>query len=139
MTTLRLLPELEEALRQVPGIRAVSVVTGPDSVPTEIHIVASRSKGAKQVVRDVQSLALAAHGIAANPLLVRVADFTIAGGYRATLQLLGDPRVSPTAVFAASDEMAMGAIMAARDLGKKVPDRHTCVVKSKPVGSSGMR
>ena len=33
MPTLRLLPELEEALRQVPGIRAVSVVTGPDAVP----------------------------------------------------------------------------------------------------------
>mgnify|MGYP001545441426 CR=1 FL=1 len=53
MPTLRLLPELEQALRQVPGIRAASVVTGPDAVPTEIHIVANHAKGAKQVVRDV--------------------------------------------------------------------------------------
>jgi len=75
MTTLRLLPELEDALRQVPGIRAVSVVTGPDSVPTEIHIVASRSKGAKQVVRDVQSLALAAHGIDIDHRIVSVVQF----------------------------------------------------------------
>jgi hypothetical protein len=75
MTTLRLLPELEDALRQVPGIRAVSVVTGPDSVPTEIHIVANRSKGAKQVVRDVQSLALAAHGIDIDHRIVSVVQF----------------------------------------------------------------
>ncbi|HET9188827.1 MAG TPA: hypothetical protein VFN80_12760 [Acidothermaceae bacterium] len=75
MTTLRLLPELEEALRQVPGIRAVSVVTGPDSVPTEIHIVANRTKGAKQVVRDVQSLALAAHGIDIDHRIVSVVQF----------------------------------------------------------------
>jgi hypothetical protein len=75
MTTLRLLPELEDALRQVPGIRAVSVVTGPDSVPTEIHIVASRTKGAKQVVRDVQSLALAAHGIDIDHRIVSVVQF----------------------------------------------------------------
>jgi len=75
MTTLRLLPELEDSLRQVPGIRAVSVVTGPDSAPTEIHIVANRSKGAKQVVRDVQSLALAAHGIDIDHRIVSVVQF----------------------------------------------------------------
>ncbi len=75
MTTLRLLPEFEDALRRVPGIRAVSVVTGPDSVPTEIHIVANRSKGAKQVVRDVQSLALAAHGIDIDHRIVSVVQF----------------------------------------------------------------
>jgi hypothetical protein len=75
MPTLRLLPEFEESLRQVPGIRAVSVVTGPDAVPTEIHIVASRSKGAKQVVRDVQSLALAAHDIDIDHRIVSVVQF----------------------------------------------------------------
>jgi hypothetical protein len=51
------------------------VVTGPDSVPTEIHIVANRSKGAKQVVRDVQSLALAAHGIDIDHRIVSVVQF----------------------------------------------------------------
>jgi len=72
MPTLRLLPDLEESLRQLPGIRAVSVVTGPDAVPTEIHVVASRSKGAKQVVRDVQSLALAAHDLDIDHRIVSV-------------------------------------------------------------------
>lgn len=75
MPTLRLLPELEEALRLVPGIRAASVVTGPDAVPTEVHIVASRSKGAKQVVRDVQSLALAGYDIDIDHRIVSVVQF----------------------------------------------------------------
>jgi hypothetical protein len=75
MPTLRLLPELEESLRQVPGIRAASVVTGPDAVPTEIHIVASRSKGPKQVVRDVQSLAMATYDIDIDHRIVSVVQF----------------------------------------------------------------
>jgi hypothetical protein len=72
---LRLQPELEASLRQLPGIRAASVVTGPDGTPTEIHIVASRAKGAKQVVRDVQSVALAAHDIDIDHRIVSVVQF----------------------------------------------------------------
>ncbi|HEY8728664.1 MAG TPA: hypothetical protein VIL94_03710, partial [Acidothermaceae bacterium] len=75
MPTLRLLPELEEALRQVPGIRAASVVTGADAVPTEIHIVAGRAKGAKQVVRDVQSVAMAGYDIDIDHRIVSVVQF----------------------------------------------------------------
>jgi hypothetical protein len=58
-TSLRLLPELEASLRQLTGIRAVRVVTGPDRKPTEIHVLAARDKAPKQVARDVQSLAMA--------------------------------------------------------------------------------
>jgi hypothetical protein len=75
MPTLRLLPEFEDSLRQVPGIRAVSVVTGPDAIPTEIHIVASRNKGAKQVVRDVQSLAMASYDLDIDHRIVSVVQF----------------------------------------------------------------
>jgi len=59
MTALRLLPEFEAALRAVPGIREASVRTGPDAHPIEVHVVADDLKPAKQVVRDVQSVAMA--------------------------------------------------------------------------------
>jgi len=59
MTALRLLPEFEAALRAVPGIREASVRTGPDAHPIEVHVVAGGLKPAKQVVRDVQSVAMA--------------------------------------------------------------------------------
>ncbi len=96
------------------GHRQIAHVGGDPQLDLDFHLPANRRGGYETALRT--------HGIEPDPLLVRVADFTIAGGYRATLQLLGDPRVTPTAVFAASDEMAMGAIMAARDLGKRVPD-----------------
>ena len=72
MPTLRLLPELEDALRQIPGVRAASVVTGPDAVPTEVHVLAAPGKPAKQVVRDVQSLALARYDIDIDHRIVSV-------------------------------------------------------------------
>lgn len=71
--------------------------------------------------RDGYEAALTRAGITPDPRLYIKSDFTIEGGYMATKQLLGDPRLRPTAIFAASDEMAIGAIMAARDLGLRVP------------------
>lgn len=72
MPTLRLLPELEEALRQIPGVRAASVVTAPDASPTEVHVLASPGKAAKQVVRDVQSLAMARYDLEIDHRIVSV-------------------------------------------------------------------
>lgn len=50
------------------------------------------------------------------------ADFTIQGAYAAARSLLGSTTERPTAIFAASDEMAIGAILAARDFGLRVPE-----------------
>jgi DNA-binding LacI/PurR family transcriptional regulator len=49
------------------------------------------------------------------------ADFSMANAYKVATQLLKDRASAPTAIFAVSDEMAIGALMAARDLGLKVP------------------
>jgi hypothetical protein len=72
MTTLRLRPELEEALRRIPGVRAASVVTMHDATPTEVHILADRAKAPKQLVRDIQSLALASYDIDIDHRIVSV-------------------------------------------------------------------
>lgn len=47
--------------------------------------------------------------------------FTVPGGYEAGLALFGNPHRRPTAVFAASDEIAFGLIVAARELGILIP------------------
>ncbi len=72
MPTLRLLPEFEDELKRLPGIIAASVVTGPNAVPTEVHVLAEPGKAAKQVVRDVQSYALAMHGLDIDHRIVSV-------------------------------------------------------------------
>jgi hypothetical protein len=51
-----------------------------------------------------------------------VPKYAISEGYAAAKQLLGDPHNPPTAIFASSDELAVGAMLAAKDLGLDVPE-----------------
>jgi LacI family transcriptional regulator len=64
--------------------------------------------------------ALAAHRIPPDDALVRDGDFTAHGGYQAMLGFLSQPP-PPSAVFAANDVMAMGALVALREAGRRVP------------------
>lgn len=48
-------------------------------------------------------------------------DMSVPGGYAAGVQVIGDPRTRPTAISAASDEVAVGTIVAARRTGVGVP------------------
>jgi hypothetical protein len=70
--TLRLLPEFEDELKRLPGIIAASVVTGPDAVPNEIHVLAEPTKPPKAVVRDVQSFAMLKLGLDIDHRIVSV-------------------------------------------------------------------
>jgi LacI family transcriptional regulator len=91
------------------GHRRIGVVGGPGDV------LCSSAR------LDGYLLALGRAGIACDPALVRYADFSRAGGYRAARELLGLDR-RPTAIFAANDEQALGVIEAARSTGLSVPD-----------------
>ncbi len=63
--------ELEETLARLPSITAVRIATKDDRV-TEVHVLASPVKAPKQVVRDVQTLALARFGITLDRRVVSV-------------------------------------------------------------------
>jgi LacI family transcriptional regulator len=65
--------------------------------------------------------ALRQAGIAMDPELVVVGDFTNEVGQERARQLLS-LREPPTAIFAANDQMAMGTIEAAREAGLRVPE-----------------
>src|SRR3954451_4900588 len=101
MPALRLLPELEDALRHIQGVKAASVVTGPDAVPTEVHVLAAPGKPGKQVVRDVQSLAMARYDIDIDHRIVSVVqmgDDEVEGSSRVnTSSQDGDPETGEPA------------------------------------------
>ena len=60
-------------------------------------------------------------GIDPDPKLECEGDFTECGGYAAAIELISrDPR--PTAIFAANDSMAIGALSALRESGVRVPE-----------------
>lgn len=64
-------------------------------------------------------------------------DFDIPGGYRSARTVLADPAVRPTAIVAGSDEIALGVIMAARELGLDVPrDLSVIGIDGHPLGET---
>jgi LacI family repressor for deo operon, udp, cdd, tsx, nupC, and nupG len=86
---------------------------GHISGPLKVVVGRDRLKGFNQ--------AMAQHGLFVDPLLVQEGDFSYASGINLMKKLL-TLEVPPTAVFAANDEMAMGAIKAAKSKGFKVPE-----------------
>lgn len=65
--------------------------------------------------------ALAASGIGQDPTLVRRTEIGVDAATAATRSLLTQPE-PPTALFAVTDAMAIGALRAARERGVRVPD-----------------
>ncbi|MGC9666349.1 LacI family DNA-binding transcriptional regulator [Planosporangium sp. 12N6] len=95
------------------GHRRIAHLAGDpyDEFASTVHI--DRRTGYRQ--------ALAAAGLACDEALEVEVEFTVDGGAGGMAELLrrGDP---PTAVFAACDEIAMGAMRTLRERGLRVPE-----------------
>lgn len=65
--------------------------------------------------------ALAARGLSYDPALVRLTEISVDAAAAATHRLL-DLRDAPTAVLTVTDIMAIGALRAARERGRRVPE-----------------
>ncbi len=90
------------------GHRRVGAITGPSGwMATE-----ERLRG--------YHAALGVAGVLPDPELIVESDFEIAGGHIAAAQLLDLPS-PPTAIFAFNDQLAIGAMRAARERGLRVP------------------
>ncbi len=63
--------ELEEGLSSLESVDAARIVNQGPTI-TEIHIIAASDKPAKQVVRDVQSMAMARYGFSIDRRIVSV-------------------------------------------------------------------
>ncbi|HEX7168946.1 MAG TPA: hypothetical protein VF230_18355 [Acidimicrobiales bacterium] len=66
------LDAIERELCRIPEVTAARVVAGTDGEIEEVHILSSPSKHAKQVVRDVQSVAMATFGLDLDRRIVSV-------------------------------------------------------------------
>ncbi|THJ68466.1 LacI family transcriptional regulator [Arthrobacter echini] len=96
------------------GHRRIAHIGGHETDEKDFRIGSTRRHG--------YASALESAGLESADSWWVTADFTIQGGLAQARQLLGYPRDRPTAVFCASDEMAIGAVLAARELGLRVPD-----------------
>lgn len=94
------------------GHRQIAFIGGPRGV----SVSADRARGYRAGLRDL--------GIAHDPALITAGEFDEDSGYAATARLLRLPAPGPaafTALFAANDMMAIGALSALRDHGVAVP------------------
>ena len=91
------------------GHRAIAIITGEAGN----HDAAERLRGYAGAMREADL-------VVPNDWEIP-GDFTEASGYRAVGTLL-ELRQRPTAIFAANDAMAIGALSALRDAGVLVPD-----------------
>ena len=94
------------------GHREIALIEGLPGGPLQFAVPSRRRQGFEDALRD--------HGIEPNPEASAAGNFSVAGGEEAMTQLLQLER-RPTAVFAMSDEMAMGALKAVRSAGLSVP------------------
>jgi LacI family transcriptional regulator len=91
------------------GHRRIGLIAGPK------HLLCSRAR------LDGYRAALEAAGVAVDPALIQQGDFMHESGFAGAAALLDLPE-PPTAIFASSDTMALGAYEAARLRGVRVPD-----------------
>ncbi|WP_084073322.1 LacI family DNA-binding transcriptional regulator [Demequina sp. NBRC 110052] len=95
------------------GHRRIAHLGGDPEWERDFHVPSNRRQGYEAALREA--------GIEVDPALFFPTEFGIESGYRSTKRMFSDPRHVPTAIMAASDEMAIGAMLAARDLGLRVP------------------
>jgi len=90
--------------------RRIGLIVGPY---TKVERVRKRLEGFKAALND--------YGLMFNPNLIIEKEPTLLGGKEAMDKLISTTD-RPTAVLAASDTLAVGAMAAARDLGLRVPE-----------------
>jgi DNA-binding LacI/PurR family transcriptional regulator len=95
------------------GHKKIGLLSGRPDDPFGFSVPQDRRNGFMQV--------LAESGLEWKPSREVYGDFTMYGASRAMDDLLARPD-RPTAIFAQSDEMALGALQAIRRNGLKVPD-----------------
>ncbi|MBV7508417.1 LacI family transcriptional regulator [Bacillus sp. sid0103] len=86
---------------------------GHISGPLNIVVGRDRCRGFYQ--------AMAQHGLSVDPSLVQEGEFSFESGFNLMMKFLSLEN-PPTALFAGNDEMAMGAIKAAKSKGLRVPE-----------------
>lgn len=92
------LMEVEAELCRLPDVTAVRIVADTGGRPVEVHVLANAGKPAKQIVRDVQSVALASFGIDLDRRIVSVVQLAANGTAKGSPSLTAESTTRPQIV-----------------------------------------
>jgi hypothetical protein len=96
------LTEVEREICRLPDVSIVRLVAEPDGRVSEAHVVAHPGKHPKQIVRDVQSIALASFGLELDRRIISVVQL---GGAALDEAFTPEPRPSIVAITAEASAM----------------------------------
>jgi DNA-binding LacI/PurR family transcriptional regulator len=95
------------------GHTDIGIINGRTFAELDFHLPTSRLAGYQRALEEA--------GCEIVDSWYSPADFTLEDGYQACVRLITMAH-RPTAIFCASDEMAIGAILACKDVGVSVPE-----------------
>ncbi|WP_255769853.1 LacI family DNA-binding transcriptional regulator [Pseudarthrobacter sulfonivorans] len=101
------------------GHRDIALLHGDDETDLNFDVPRVRILAFKEVMAEA--------GLPIRPEWDEWGDFTVRSGQEAFRRLWGRPGPKPTAIFCASDEMAMGVIFEAARAGVRVPEELSVV------------
>ena len=108
------------------GHRRIGAVVGP----VEETSGAERLSGYRE--------ALERNGIGSDDSLVKISDWEINGGYRATIELFADRAKAPTAVFYANSQLILGGYKAFKEMNLSIPSNVAIVSFDAPIVSDAL-
>ena len=110
------------------GHTHIGTISGPIENKPARRSAIDRHRGWQEALRE--------RGLSARPEWIVVGDYTYEGGYQAVRQILAQGEESgagyPSALFVASDVMAVGALKALHQAGKRVPQDVALVTTGDP-------
>ena len=110
------LTAVEDALRRIPEVRAARIVADDTGRPVEVHILATTGKAPKQLVRDVQSVAIASAGVEFDHRIVSVVQLEDEGSASSApaTAAQGDNGSSAAAVATLVDRVVVDNVLVVR-------------------------
>ncbi len=107
------LTDVEREICRLPDVSIARLVAEPDGRVSEVHIVAHAGKHPKQIVRDVQSIALASFGLELDRRIISVVQL---GNGQLPAHFVPEPRPSIVAITAEANGLrSLVRVTLARD------------------------
>ena len=105
------LEDLERALARLPDVSAARIVGDEQGRPIEVHVLAATDKHPKQIVRDIQSVAMASFGVDLDRRMVSVVrlDGAAEGAAQPSAGAAAPPRVVLRSI--AADQQEQRAVL----------------------------
>jgi hypothetical protein len=109
------LRDLEASLERLTAVAVARIVTDGTLVPVEVHVISDGSKPPKQLVRDIQSVALALHDVDLDHRIISVVSMPSGAPPASSPSTIGRPTVAGIGVHMSGERLTVDVVLVAAD------------------------